>query len=983
MSRKRRSPKRKINQPLDGSTSTIERILLIAFFFSGATSLALEVVWSKELSYLLGVDIYAATTVVAAFMAGLGLGAVLVVRFFGWIKTSIRTYAYLQLVIGLCGAISIPLFRATPPFFAFLYRQFDYQSSHFLLLRFIVVFVLMLLPVTVMGMTLPVVVGAAWGKSKSRYAHLAGRLYGVNTVGAVTGTLTTGFILVPWIGLLKTCLAVGLIDFLIGIILLRVSTSHEPSEYRAKPKERISDLTMRGALLASAGVIEFFSWPSIIFLVSGIAALSYEIVWFRLLARIVGPTVHAFSIMLAVYLFGIGCGSLFGAHFVRRQENYRLSLSVLSAAIGFSALFSLFFINELPLWYADLFIKFTTNAFTIRNLVIQWIIASFLILPTTFFLGAFFPMVIRAHHQESSTIQDRTAPAVGTLYFFNTIGAVIGSLVTGFWLIPAMGIKGTVFVASGINVIVAIFLYRGTAQHRKRIGNYIPGFSVAAGFILIVCFSPAMDQTLLNAGLFSQMVNQSKFLEKLRPQDRRLGDLIYYKEGINASVAVMANKFHDGNLTMHLNGTWVSSTEIHGRLHLEFLGHLPLLFARDAETVGVIGFGTGITSGNILLYPTVKRVNIFELEPGVIQASRYFEFVNQHPLQDPRTHMYMMDGRSHITFADFQYDAITSDPIHPFVAGSGNLYSCDFYKIAAAHLKPGGIFCQWAPLAGISTEAYNTILNSLHHVFPHVAVFSFFGESVIIASQEPIQANWNELENKFYHPSVYPDFQALDFQSPFNLLAFFIGAERQIDTYLQSTTRTNTDDNVWLEHRMPFDFFTANRRNLYFMLKEKIPDDGGQSIRQIFKDIPFARLGKELAALAKDGDTAFQAALDAEKNKDLKTMEKYLKMAYADLNATHNYDAGIRLAELLGATHRTSETLSVLKTLQTNFPAFPKAYIAEIELWIKTGDIEKAHHTLERGLAYNPNSDRLIAWNHQIHAYQTRNGSTRPASPIQ
>jgi spermidine synthase len=195
-------------------------VLIVAFFFSGATSLSLEVAWSKELTYLFGVDIYATATVVTAFMAGLGLGALIVARSDRWITASIKTYAVLQLVIGFCALISIPLFRLTQPLFSILFIRLGYDSAGFLLTRFLVVFGFMLIPVTLMGMTLPVVVGASYKKMQGRYALLAGKLYGINTLGAVFGTLAAGFLLIPSLGILKTCLATGAVDLCIGFVLI-------------------------------------------------------------------------------------------------------------------------------------------------------------------------------------------------------------------------------------------------------------------------------------------------------------------------------------------------------------------------------------------------------------------------------------------------------------------------------------------------------------------------------------------------------------------------------------------------------------------------------------------------------------------------------------------------------------------------------------------------------------------------------------------
>ena len=939
-------------------------LLLAAFFLSGATSLALEVAWSKELSYLLGVDIYAATTVVTAFMAGLGLGAILVTRFYKWARASIRTYGFLQLIIGVCGLISIPLLRSTMPLFSFLYDQLNYNSQLFLVVRFIFVFGLMLVPVTLMGMTLPIVVGASFGQIKGRFSYLAGLLYGTNTVGAVVGTLIAGFILVPNIGILKTCVSTGITDLLIGVIILWFSWKKlHPTATQQKQALKTEDEKPSRVPIVSGAfrrlLDRFYSWPGIIFLLSGMAALAYEIIWFRLLARIIGPSVHAFSMMLAVYLFGIGMGSVVGSRWVKRIENYRLAMAILLFAIGIGPLLTLLFVNDLPIWYGRLFVSFSTGEFTFRNLLIQGLIASFLILPATIPLGVFFPIVTRAYNHEINRSGHRVERSVGRLYFYNTLGGVSGSLLAGFWLVPNIGIKNSLISAGGFTLILAliIFFISLVDKWQKKMA-YCLGIAVAA--VLFIANIPGLNHTILNVGLYSEMINKDTFESKIGPAGPTLGRLLFFQEGINNSVAVVANKFNDGNLTLHLSGSWVSTTEFHGRLHLEFLGHLPMLFARQSETIAVIGYGAGITTGNVLLYPDVKRVNIFELEPGVINASKYFEHINGKPLQDQRAHLYMMDGRSHITYENFNYDVITSDPIHPYVAGSANLYSRDFYRISKRHLKPGGIFCQWIPLIAISPDSFNIILNTLHDVFPHIALFSFFGESVAIASAEPIKMNWQELEKRFYSPSVYRDFQAIDFHNPFNLVAFYLGGEHQIDAYLRDVTKVNTDDNVWLEHRIPMDMLDISHGNLFFMLRSKIKDDNRKSLRKIFSGIPLEQLDIELATLSKDGDLYYQKAEKARQDNDLVRMEEYYRQTFSDFNSKYYYQAGLKLAEYLHSQHRSEEALEVTAILQKNVPAFPDAYLLEARIKIKMGEGRKAKETINRGLMYNPDNLDLI-----------------------
>ena len=937
-----------------------EIFLLTAFFLSGATSLSLEVSWSKELSYLLGVDIYGAATVVTAFMAGLGIGALLVARFYKWSRASIKAYGILQLCIGMCGLISIPVFRSTLPLFSFLYDQLNYSSGFFLLVRFMLVFGLMLIPVILMGMTLPLVVGASFGRIRGRFASLAGRLYGVNTIGAVTGTLAAGFVLIPTVGIFKTCLFTGMADLAIGVAVLIFCRHAEPS-FTDGSGPRPAAVKSSGADNRRRAPLPLFhsdrSWPAGIFLLSGMLALALEMIWFRLLARIIGPSVHAFSIMLAVYLLGIGVGSVAGSSWVRRFREYRMPIAVLLFVIGLGSLAALLLINHLPIWYGRLFIWLSQDVFTVWNLVIQGLVASILILPATLAFGAMFPLVTRAYVAECAADGRKMEASVGTLYFYNTVGGIVGSLAAGFWMLPVLGVKASIVTAAvfslALSAVVFQVGFRGTRIKKMLYGGM---FAVP---VLLMVFSPKLNHTILNAGLFSEMINTKQF-RQIDSETPDLGELLFFHEGINNSVAVVANKFKDGNLTLHLTGNWVSTTEFHGRFHLKFLSHLPMLFARQHRTVAVIGYGTGITSGTTLQYPDVERVNIFELEPGVIKANPYFDYINQKPLKDSRTRLYMVDGRSHITYEKIRYDVITADPIHPHVAGAGNLYTRDFYQIAGERLNPGGIFCQWIPLAGISAESYNAILNTVHAVFPHTALFSFFGESVVLGSKTPIHIDWAEFEKRFYTPAVFEDFKAIDIRTPYNLVAFFMGGEQQIDTYLQDAHIICTDDNVWLEHHMPDDLYDRSLKNLYFMLRKNIPDDGFSALRQILPGLPLDQLNRELAALSIDGETAYKMAQRAGRLQNYVLMEKYLREAFADFNSRHFYAAGLELADrLLTDDQRVDEALSVLHVLQKNHPAFSEAYGREAAILKRQGKREGVVSVLKKGLLFSPHDPML------------------------
>src|SRR3972149_10728723 len=312
-------------------TSKQKVLVLLCFFVSGLTSLALEVAWSKELSYILGNTLYAISTVVAAFMAGLALGSGLSGYYAQKVRTPILAYAVMQWIIGICGVVSIPLFRSTQPLFGLLYNNMEPGHGAFLLLRFLAVFLLMMVPVTIMGMTLPVVVGA-FGRSSSHYEIQAGLIYGINTIGAVAGTLLAGFLLIPLLGLLKTCVLIGIADVAIGFIALGVHRHVGRIEYAATV-----DHHYREGGIHLSGILRWSSrqrFIGLIFFASGLVALVYEIAWFRLLAFVLGPSVHAFSIMLAIFLVGIGLGGLIGARLSVRLRNPLMAMAVIEVLIG-------------------------------------------------------------------------------------------------------------------------------------------------------------------------------------------------------------------------------------------------------------------------------------------------------------------------------------------------------------------------------------------------------------------------------------------------------------------------------------------------------------------------------------------------------------------------------------------------------------------------------------------------------------------------
>jgi spermidine synthase len=777
--------------------------LLGAFFFlSGGSGLVLEVTWSKELSYILGNTLYAISTVVAAFMGGLALGSVLIGKYGDRFRRPLRTYGLLQLGISLCGIASIPLFRATQPVFRALYRSFEPGDSLFLLVRFLVVFGLMLVPVMLMGMTLPVVV-AAYARSKRSYNLEAGTLYGVNTLGAVLGTLAAAFVLIPSLGILRTCIAAGLTDLVVAGSALMLDRRVGAIEdlRRAKPTE--SAVPAPDAAAPPWRDRIFAGWTvkqwtiGLLFGISGGVAMLYEVGWFRLLGLTMGPSVYAFAVMLAVYLIGIGLGSAAAAPWAERTRLGGVpAMAVLEGLLGWIGLCGLFLANHLPGANAGLFRWALPHLGKGAFILSQMGVAAILVLPPCLLMGALFPVVVRALREAGREVSPEAT--VGRLYVMNTSGGIIGSLIAGFLLLPALGVWRTL-VAGGIlsaAVAAALGILAFTRAPRLRWGFPL---GVAVGAVVLIAAAPDLNLSLFNQGPYREVYRGGK-----RPSEGEGADqLIYQREGINTAVAVF--RFY-GSATLYVGGKPDASTNT-GDLYTQlFLAHLPILFCDHPRSVAVVGYGSGTTVGAALTHPEVERVDALEIERAVIDASPYFDSINQNPFDDKRTRLVLEDGRIHLAYTDAVYDVITSEPSNPWMAGIANLFTADFYREVGRRLTPGGVFAQWIQNYDISADAFQAILGAMRETFPHLAIFQPIpGDFIVLAAKQPIAVPWEQFAGRFAEEGVAAAFHQVSIESPLQLGFFLVGPEAQALDLAGKARFRNTDDNAWLEHRMPLE----------------------------------------------------------------------------------------------------------------------------------------------------------------------------------
>ncbi|MEZ4353187.1 MAG: fused MFS/spermidine synthase [Myxococcota bacterium] len=781
-------------------------LLALCFFLSGATSLVLEVAWAKQLTYVLGNSIHATSTVIAAFMGGLGLGSLAAGRPAFARLSPIRTYAGLQLVIGLAGFWSIPILRATTPLFERVYQDLDPGTALFLLVRFLVVFPLMAGPATLMGMSLPLVVEARRRES-IEVARNAGLFYGLNTLGAVVGTYAAGFLLIPTLGLERACMATGVVDFVVGVLLFGLARAAGPArEIRAegaRPEVEASDAERpptRRSPEASARPIGPRRILALVVGASGFLSMVYEVAWFRVLANVLGGTVHAFTSMLGVFLVGVGVGSVLGTAFLPKRGSPNAPVAIGLFAIGAGAMSSLLFVNRLPVWYAELFWLFRGGDSLVGHAAAQAALAAIVVLPTALAMGWLFPLALRAYERLGTGGQDRRDAS--ELYGLNTFGGICGSLACGFVFLPRLGLTSTLVLAAASSALLALVVIAVPMREEARTGRLALAGVGLATMALAGLSIPRLDHLELHRGVFFriQATRASSQVDALRASDMRL---LYYREGLQGSVSVTSGE----DLALHISGKPVATTEYHDRVHLALLGHLPALFAESPREVAVIGLGSGVALGALATHPEIESIEVAELEPAVFEVQAYFAAVNGRAVDDPRVRLIAEDGRTHLTFTAKRYDVITSDPISPIIAGAANLYTEDFYRLAAERLRPGGVFCQWWQMSGVSEATFERVLATMQAAFPHLLVFVYGVDSIVLGSREPFAVDWTELERRYAVPAVREDLAFHGFETPIDLLNLIWADAELASVWTDDRSALNTDDNAWLEHQMPIDHY--------------------------------------------------------------------------------------------------------------------------------------------------------------------------------
>ena len=794
--------------------TSARRIFILLYTASGAAALVYEVVWTRLLTLQLGHTVAAASTVLAAFMGGLALGAWIAGSFDSPVDSRaraaapLRAYATLEIVIAV-SALLLPLaLRASVPALAWAYAD-GTAPARFGLVRVAISVVVLGVPAAAMGATFPI--AAEWLTE-------AARLYAANTAGAAIGAVAAGFWLIPAIGLRATTWVGVALNGVAASGAFWLATRTPANTETAKTAEKFSveDRTKnslrsqrsrrstRAAKSSGQSALEVKASPTIAWIavaVSGFAALVYEVAWTRLLALVIGPTTYAFATMAAAFISGLAIGSAAATRIARRTSRPATWLAAMLLVSAVSAVAAAWFAaTRMPLVIAQ---QVADPSVVFSRLVVsQAASVALLLLPMTVALGATFPFALAAASGPVSA-EASVARMTSRVYAANTVGAITGALAAGFLLIPRIGLRATFEAAAlaaaitgGVCLIVTI---RSRETFRSRSGGARPAAASIAAIAVIVAM-PGWDRELLSSGAY-------KYAPYLGAGDLdtvlRAGELEYYKEGAAGTVSV---RRLTGTRSMAIDGK-IDASDAGDMLTQRLLGLLPVLIHGRAQEVCVIGLGSGVTSASALATGTVQHEDVIEISPEVVEASKLFDRENGGVLRRPDVRLIVGDGRSHLLLTPRRYDVIVSEPSNPWMAGVATLFTREFFEAARARLKPDGLLCQWAHTYDISPADLQSIVRTFASVFPQGTMWLIGeGDLLLVGARDgeiaPRLAAVEHGCRKGGASSLMATLGAADGTAAFTILSLYAGGPRELARYADDAL-IQTDDRTALEYSAP------------------------------------------------------------------------------------------------------------------------------------------------------------------------------------
>ncbi|CAE6891949.1 fused MFS/spermidine synthase [Paraburkholderia domus] len=766
---------------------------LLLLFASGAASLIYQVLWIKQLALVVGVEVQAVTTGVSAFFAGLAIGGWIFGRLADRLARPLHLYALLEagvLVLALASTWMLP--HAAAPFASLQDRIGP--------LAWVLPFVLVGLPAVLMGGTLPVLMRVLC-PAASHMGRSGARLYAANTAGAIAGTLAASFVLIPWLGVLGSACAAAALNAgaaLVAALLGRTQQAIVPAAMSSSPAIASSPSAANSTDDVSspaAAVQTAHDAPSpadtaratrtakarlalVLYALAGGIALGYEVVWSQVIVQFISTRSFAFAVVLATYLLGLTLGSALASRYADRARDPWGVFAVLIVSAGLVALLEVAVLGNGLLQWQSLAREAALGA---TGSLLTAMCAGFavaavcVVFVPTLLLGAAFPFALRLNVDNQHTGRD-----VGAVVALNTAGGIAGTLLTGFVLVPKLGLIHTLAALAILAGAVSLIAVLRGSDVRPFARWSVPVLAVLTLVTVIVTPSDRLATLLAES---------------------RGGNLTFYEESAGGTVAVVEQNAGQRQFRrLYIQGVSNSGDTMASLRYMRLQALLPLIIHRETpRTALVIGLGTGITGGALLTWPGLEHRAVAELLPAVVRAAPQFKG-NYSMNTDARMDIRMRDGRRELLRNAERYDLITLEPPPPSAAGVVNLYSSDFYRLAASRLQQGGIVAQWLPLPTQNEEDTRSLIQSFIQVFPHAALWTTeLHEMMLVGSMQPLELDVPRIEARFAQPQVAAALREVGIASPAALLATWITDRAGLE-YYAADAQPVTDDQPRIEY---------------------------------------------------------------------------------------------------------------------------------------------------------------------------------------
>jgi spermidine synthase len=767
-----------------GTLLLLRRLVLAFFLLSGMTGLVYEVLWTRRLTLIFGHTVFAVSTVVTAFMAGLALGSLAGGRWCDRRRPGgaglLASYGVLEIFIGLWALLSPLLLGWVEQ--AYVQAAAGGLSGWPLQGLCLAASIVTLVPATTaMGATLPILSRFLVGR-REELGGLLAALYATNTLGAFTGASLAGFLLLPAAGLLTSLRGAAAISTLVGlaaaVMARRLGAGASPgADVSATPPDWSAPPATRRGLLP---------W---VFALFGVASMAYQVGWTRGLVLTLGSSTYCFAAILAVFLGGLGLGSLLYPRLVRQRPPRLEHLGLLALALGLLGAATIPALGWLPWLLPRLFSQPPQSFWTVLGVDLGLCLV--LLLGPTLLMGLAFPLGSQLHTRQLGSV----GRDVADIYGANTLGCILGAALAGFLMIPLAGAQWTLKAAALLDLGLAALLFL-TALPRGRRRLLAAGASLALG--LAVALLPAWDPTWMSSGV--GIYQLGKPVADLPPP-------LYYRDGVSCTVSL--HLLPGPNMSLRVNGKSDASTFRPDMLTQRLAGFLPALLHPGPRSAAVVGFGSGVTLDSLRRVPGLNHIDSVELEPAVLEAGRYWKAYNHDVLSETRIRHWATDGRTFLLGSPRRYDLIISEPSNPWMAGIGNLFTRDFYQACAGRLEPGGLMAQHLQLYHVSRADLGMVLRSFFSAFPYGSMWvTAAGDSLLVGSLEPLRPP--DVARRFAEMTAMQEqLWVLDVQAPEEIMGrYLLDRSEALAAFPEGPS--NTDDRPLLEFSAPLSLYRPN-----------------------------------------------------------------------------------------------------------------------------------------------------------------------------